>query len=57
MKRPISNIAMKRTPEEEKEADEKAMQLLQNSPYKDKLASAGLFFCGDASGGSPATQS
>jgi hypothetical protein len=40
----ISNIAMKRTPEEEKEADAKAMQLLQNSPYKDKLASAGLFF-------------
>lgn len=40
----ISNIAMKRTPEEEKEADDKALQLLQNSPYKDKIASAGLFF-------------
>ena len=40
----ISNIAVSRTPEEEKEADAKAVQLLQNSPYKDKLASAGLFF-------------
>ncbi len=40
----VSNIAVKRTPEEEKEADAKALQLLQNSPYKDKLASAGLFF-------------
>lgn len=39
----ISNIKMKRTPDEEKEADAKAVQLLQNSPYKDKLASAGLF--------------
>ncbi len=40
----ISNIKMKHTPEEEKDADAKALQLLQNSPYKDKLASAGLFF-------------
>lgn len=40
----ISKIAMTRTPEEEKAADAKALQLLQNSPYKDKLASAGLFF-------------
>src|SRR5664279_3755122 len=40
----ISKIAVSRTPEEEKEADAKALQLLQNSPYKDKLASAGLFF-------------
>ena len=40
----ISKISMSRTPAEEKEADEKAMQLLQNSPYKDALASAGLFF-------------
>jgi hypothetical protein len=40
----ISNIQLKRTPEEEKAADEKALQLLQNSPYKDKLLSAGLFF-------------
>jgi hypothetical protein len=40
----ISNIQVARTPEEEKEADAKAIQLLQNSPYKDKLSSAGLFF-------------
>src|ERR1019366_2715179 len=40
----ISKIAVSRTPEEEKDADAKALQLLQNSPYKDKLASAGLFF-------------
>jgi hypothetical protein len=40
----INNIAMKHSPEEEKDADAKALQLLQNSPYKDKLASAGLFF-------------
>ena len=39
----ISNIHVNRTPEEEKEADAKALQLLQNSPYKDKLSSAGLF--------------
>src|SRR5271165_3355403 len=40
----ISKIAVSRTPEEEKAADAKGLQLLQNSPYKDKLASAGLFF-------------
>ena len=40
----IHNIAVSRTPAEEKEADAKALQLLQNSPYKDKLASVGLFF-------------
>ncbi|MBV8808324.1 MAG: M48 family metalloprotease [Acidobacteriaceae bacterium] len=39
----VSNITVRRTPEEEKEADTKALQLLQNSPYKDKLPSAGLF--------------
>ncbi len=32
-----------RNPAEEEAADKKAMQLLENSPYKDKLASAGLF--------------
>jgi len=32
-----------RTPEQEQEADKKAIDLLKNSPYKDKLASAGLF--------------
>jgi hypothetical protein len=40
----ISNIKVSRTPEEEKDADAKAMELLQNSPYKDKLASASLFY-------------
>jgi hypothetical protein len=38
-----SNIHLSRTAEEEKEADAKALQLLQNSPYKDKLSSAALF--------------
>ena len=32
-----------RTPEEEAQADAKAIALLQKSPYKDKLANAGLF--------------
>jgi hypothetical protein len=32
-----------RNPAEEEAADTKAMQLLENSPYKDKLANAGLF--------------
>jgi hypothetical protein len=39
----ISKLQVSRTPEEEKEADEKGLALLQNSPYKDKLSSAGLF--------------
>jgi hypothetical protein len=39
----ISSIAVTRTSGEEKEADAKAVELLGNSPYKDKLASAGLF--------------
>jgi hypothetical protein len=33
----------KRNPADEEAADAKAMELLKNSPYKDKLASAGLF--------------
>ena len=32
-----------RSPSEEEAADHKAMELLENSPYKDKLANAGLF--------------
>ncbi len=32
-----------RTPEEEHQANEKAIQLLNNSPYKNQLANAGLF--------------
>ena len=39
----ISNIDVSRTPAEEKEADAKAVLFLQNSPYKDKLSSPGLF--------------
>nr|UXE41684.1 hypothetical protein Hi04_10k_c5966_00017 [uncultured bacterium] len=39
----ISKLQMSRTPEEEKQADAKGLELLQNSPYKDKLSSAGLF--------------
>jgi hypothetical protein len=39
----ISRLQVKRTPEEEKQADAKGLELLQNSPYKDKLSSAGLF--------------
>jgi hypothetical protein len=32
-----------RDPKEEEDADKKAVELLNNSPYKDKLANAGLF--------------
>ena len=39
----ISRLQMKQTPAEEKEADAKGLELLQNSPYKDKLSSASLF--------------
>ncbi len=37
------NIDVARHDSEEEEADKKAMEFLQNSPYKDKLANAGLF--------------
>ncbi len=37
------SLNLKRTPEEEQEADKKAVELLNNSPYKDKLGNAGLF--------------
>jgi hypothetical protein len=33
----------KRNPRDEEAADNKALELLKNSPYKDKLANAGLF--------------
>lgn len=36
-------IQVARTPQEEEAADKKAIEFLQNSPYKDKLADAGLF--------------
>jgi hypothetical protein len=40
----ISSLPMIRTPQEEKDADTRALALLKNSPYKDNLTSAGLFF-------------
>jgi hypothetical protein len=36
-------IQVARSPQEEEAADRKAIELLQNSPYKDKLGNAGLF--------------
>jgi hypothetical protein len=38
------SISENRDAREEEEADKKAMDLLANSPYKDKLGDAGLFF-------------
>jgi hypothetical protein len=39
----LQRLDFGRNPAEEEAADKKAMELLANSPYKDKLASAGLF--------------
>jgi len=39
----FARLHVKRNEKEERAADEKAMELLMNSPYKDKLANAGLF--------------
>lgn len=39
----LRRIQLARNPYEEEAADKKAVQLLENSPYKDKLPSAGLF--------------
>ncbi len=39
----LSRIQLAHNPYEEGEADKKAMEFLENSPYKDKLPSAGLF--------------
>ena len=39
----FDRLEVRRDSSEEKEADQKAMALLQNSPYKDKLGNAGLF--------------
>lgn len=36
-------IEVARNPQEEEAADRKAVEFLQNSPYKDKLSNAGLF--------------
>jgi hypothetical protein len=41
--RTLQNIAVMRTTDEQQAADKKSMELLLNSPYKDKLASVGLF--------------
>ncbi len=39
----LQHVAMMRSPEEERDADKKSLELLQNSPYKDKLGAVGLF--------------
>jgi hypothetical protein len=39
----FSSINFKRSTSDEDEADKKALEFLANSPYKDKLANAGLF--------------
>lgn len=39
----FKKLRVKRDPAEESAADQKAMEYLQNSPYKDKLGAAGLF--------------
>ena len=39
----FQRVYLKRDPKEETDADAKAAEFLKNSPYKDKLANAGLF--------------
>src|SRR6202048_448834 len=39
----FKRLDFKRSSADEEAADTKALELLKNSPYKDKLASAGLF--------------
>ncbi len=39
----FKRLDFRHTPAEEEAADAKAMELLKNSPYKDKMANAGLF--------------
>lgn len=39
----LTRVQLARDPHEEEAADKKALELLQNSPYKDKLSTAGLF--------------
>ncbi|MBV9157018.1 MAG: M48 family metalloprotease [Acidobacteriaceae bacterium] len=39
----LKTIELGRTPEEEQAADAKAIELLKNSPYQDKLSHVGLF--------------
>ena len=40
---PINNLGFKHIPEEEAAADKKAVELLKNSPYAQKLDNVGLF--------------
>jgi hypothetical protein len=42
-KESFQRLDFKRSPATEEAADEKALELLKNSPYKDKLGNAGLF--------------
>jgi hypothetical protein len=42
-KETFRHFGFARTPEEEHAADQKAIQILNNSPYKNQLANAGLF--------------
>ena len=39
----LATVAYRHSPQEEEAADQKVVELLTNSPYKDKLADAGLF--------------
>ncbi len=39
----LTRFKLSRTPAEEEAANQKAVELLQNSPYKDKLGQAGLY--------------
>ncbi|HMF75534.1 MAG TPA: M48 family metalloprotease [Bryobacteraceae bacterium] len=39
----LKGVRIQRTQEEEKAADDKALELLKNSPYKDQLTKIGLF--------------
>jgi hypothetical protein len=39
----LSHFSFRDTPEDQQRATEKAVELLKNSPYKDKLGNAGLF--------------
>jgi hypothetical protein len=39
----FTNLTLSHSPDEEKAADIKALELLKNSPYKDQVANAGLF--------------
>lgn len=42
-KQAMTQFVFRRDPLEEREADERAVELLENSPYSDKLEGAGLF--------------